>query len=158
MTEATKKVILRLKEVKTQKQMSCQDIVDACEAHNESVSLSSVKRIFAKGSEDGRDYRPYTINAIFHAVIGTEEVELSEAEEAKLTDTGKEIMAENAALKAVIELQEKNIEELNAIISALNERRTELEAEKSTMQIKMDTITDMFRLAMESLGKSTAHQ
>ena len=151
MTEATKKVIARLKEVKTQKEMSCQDIVDICDQNGESVSLSSVKRIFAKGSEDGKDYRAYTLDAIFHAVIGTEEVELSEED---MTDTGKEIMAENAALKALVELREKQIEQLNMVIESLNERRVQLEAEKAETQIRIDTMTDMFRLAMESIGKS----
>lgn len=151
MTEATKKVIARLKEVKTQKEMSCQDIVNICDQNGESVSLSSVKRIFAKGSEDGKDYRAYTLDAIFHAVIGTEEVELSEED---MTDTGKEIMAENAALKALVELREKQIEQLNMIIESLNERRVQLEAEKAETQIRIDTMTDMFRLAMESIGKS----
>ena len=154
MTEATRKAIIRLKEVKQQKNLSCQDIVDACEKLNESVSLSSVKRIFAPGSEDGHDYRLYTISAIFHAIIGTEEVELSEEEEAELTDIGKEIMAENAALKAVIELREKELKELKTVAEELNKRRIELEAERVTLQLKIDTITDMFRIAMESLGKS----
>ena len=154
MTEATRKAILRLKQVKAQKNLSCQDIVDICEDQGESVSLSSVKRIFAPGSENGHDYRPFTINAIFHALIGTDDVELSEAEEAELTDTGKEIVAENSALKALVELHEKQIEQLNVVIETLNERRVQLEAEKAEMQIRIDTITDMFRLAMESLGKS----
>lgn len=154
MTEATKKIIIRLKEVKSQKKMSCQDIADACEEQGFSVSLSSVKRFFAPGSEDGHDYRPYTLDAIARAVIGTDDVELSAAEEAKLTDTGKEIMAENAALKALVELHEKNIEQLNMMIETLNDRRTQLEAEKAEMQIRIDTMKDMFKLAMESIGKS----
>ena len=157
MTEATKKTIIRLKEVKAKKKLSCQDIADACEEQGCSVSLSSVKRFFAPGSEDGHDYRSYTIDAIARAVIGTDEVELSAAEEAKLTDTGKEIVAENAALKALVELHEKSIEQLNMVIETLNERRTQLEAEKAEMQVRLETITDMFRIAMESLGKSVSN-
>ena len=154
MTEATKKVIARLKEVKTQKEMSCQDIANICDQNGEPISLSSIKRIFAKGSEDGKDYRAYTLNAIFHAVIGTEEVELSAEDEEMLSDTCKEIMTENAALKAVIELNEKHIEELNAIIANLESSLTEMESEKDTMMIQLETTTEMFRIAMESIGKS----
>lgn len=155
MKESSRKVILRLKEARTQKNLSYQDIVDACEAQGESVSLSTVRRIFAKGSEDGPDYRTYTINAIFHAVIGTNDLELSAAEEAALTDTGKEAITENAALKAVIELRDTTIEELQLQVDSLKAEKSALEAAINTMQIRLDTTTDMFRLAMESLGKST---
>ena len=157
MKEANRKVILRLKEVRTQKGLTYQDIVDACEAQNEAVSFSTVKRIFAKGSEDGSDYRTSTINAIFHAVVGTEDMELSAAEEAELTDTAKEVVTENAALKAVVEMRDATIEELQNQIETLTSEKAALESTVSIMQIRLDTTTDMFRLAMESLGKSTVH-
>ena len=158
MKEATKKVILRLKEVRNQKGLTYQEIVDACEAQNEAVSLSTVKRIFAKGSEDGPDYRNYTINAIFRAVVGTEDMELTAAEEAALTDPAKEAIIENAALKAVIELHDATIEELQKKIDALEAEKASLESTVGTIQIKLETTTDMFRLAMESLGKTTSHR
>ena len=157
MTEATKKVILRLKEAKEQKGMTCQDIVDACEARNEAVSLSTVRRIFAKSSEAGPDCRPYTINAIFRAVIGTEEVALSADEEAALSDIEKEVYTENAALKAVVELRDATIADLQRQIETLAQEKSALENTINTMQIKLDTTTDIFRLAMESLGKSALH-
>lgn len=156
MHDATKKVIIRLKEVRLQKGLSYQDIVDACEEQGDHVSMSSVRRIFAKDSENGSDFRTFTVDAIFRAVVGTEELELSAAEEAALTDQGKEAVAENAALKAVIELRDATIEELQRQIEVLSEEKANLESTVSTMQIKLDTTTDMFRLAMESLGKSTS--
>ena len=154
MKDANRKVIFRLKEVREQKGLTYQDIVDACEAQGEAISLSTVRRIFAKGSEDGPDYRTYTINAIFHAVIGTEDLELTAAEEAALTDPAKEAIAENAALKAVVELRDATIEDLQHQIDTLKSEKADLEALVNTMQIKLETTTDMFRLAMESLGKS----
>ena len=157
MTEATKKVVLRLKEAKEQKQMTCQDIVDACEAQNEAVSLSTVRRIFAKSSEDGPDFRPYTINAIFRAVIGTEEVELTPADEAALTDTGKEVFTENAALKAVVEMRDLTIVDLQQQIDTLKQEKATLENTITGMQIKLETTSDIIRLAMESLGKGASH-
>ena len=154
MREATKKVILRLKEVRNQKGLTYQDIVDACESQNESVSLSTVKRFFAKGSEDGPDYRSYTTNAIFHAVVGTEEMVFTAAEEAAFTDAEKEIVSENAALKAVVELKDVSIEELQRQIDALTQEKVCLESQISAMQIRLDATIDLFRLAMESIGKS----
>ena len=156
MTEATQKVILRLKEAKEQKKMTCQDIVDACEARNEAVSLSTVRRIFAKSSEAGPDCRPYTINAIFRAVIGTEEVTLSAAEDAALTDSEKEIYTENAALKAVVELRDATIADLQRQIEALRQEKDAMRKELETTQIRLETTNYMFKIAMESLGKSSS--
>lgn len=157
MRDTTRKVILRLKEVREQKRLTYQEIVDACEAQNEAISLSSVKRIFAKGSEDGPDYRPYTINAIFHAVIGTGDIELTAAEEAALTDTGKEVFVENAALKAVAEMNDAVILDLQKQIEALKEEKAVLEQTIRTLQIRLDTTTDIIRLAMESHGRGSSH-
>ena len=146
---------MRLKEVRNQKNLSCQDIVDACEAQGEAISLSTVRRIFAKGSEDGPDYRTYTINAIFHAVIGTEDLELTAAEEAALTDPAKEAFIENAALKAMVEMKDVTIEELQHQIDTLKAEKADLEYLLDTMKIKLETVTDMFKLAMDSIGKPT---
>jgi ribosomal protein L29 len=157
MKDANRKVILRLKEVRNQKNLSYQDIVDACETQGEAISLSTVRRIFAKGSEDGPDYRTYTINAIFHAVIGTEDLELTAAEEAALTDPAKEAIVENAALKAVVELRDATIEELNRQIKDLNADIAELKTALNTANIKLDATIDVFRIAMESLGKSAVN-
>ena len=148
MQEATRKVILRLKEVKAQKGLTYQDIVDACEAQNEAVSLSTVKRIFAKGSEDGPDYRTYTISAIFHAVVGTEDTKITPAQEAELTDTAKEAITENAALKAVVEMNYATMEELNKQIEALKAEKEALLKELETMQTRLDTTIEMFKISI----------
>ncbi len=155
MKEANKKVISRLKEVRVQKGLTYQDIVDACESQNEAVSFSTVKRMFSKASDEGPDYRMATINAVFHAVIGTDDLELTAAEEAAMSDTEKEIVTENAALKAVVELRDATIEELQRQVDTITKEKIALENTISAMQIKLDTTTDMFRLAMESLGKSS---
>lgn len=156
MTESKRKAILRLKEVKKQKDLSLQDIVELCEAQGEAVSWSTVRRIFARGSEDGSDFRAYTINAIFHAIVGTDEVQLSEAEEAELTDTAKEIVTENSALKAMVELNEKTISDLQKIVCEREEEILELKQKLDVLQVKLDNTTNLFQLAMESLGRGSA--
>lgn len=154
MQESTRKVILRLKEARAQKNLTYQDIVDACEAQNESVSLSTVRRIFSKGSEDGADYRTYTINAIFRAVIGTEEIELTDAEEAAMTEAEKEVVTENSALKAVVEMKDATIADLQQQIESLIAEKESLEQKVSILQIKLETMTDIIRVSMEAIGKS----
>ena len=154
MQEATRKVILRLKEARAQKNLTYQDIVDACEAQNESVSLSTVRRIFSKGSEDGADYRTYTINALFRAVIGTEDIELTDAEEAAMTEAEKEVVTENSALKAVVEMKDATIADLQQQIESLIAEKESLEQKVSILQIKLETMTDVIRVSMEAIGKS----
>ena len=154
MQDSTRKVILRLKEARAQKNLTYQDIVDACEAQNESVSLSTVRRIFSKGSEDGADYRTYTINALFRAVIGTEEIELTDAEEAAMTEAEKEVVTENSALKAVVEMKDATIADLQQQIESLIAEKESLEQKVSILQIKLETMTDIIRVSMEAIGKS----
>lgn len=156
MTESKRKAILRLKEVKKQKDLSLQDIVELCEAQGEAVSWSTVRRIFARGSEDGSDFRAYTINAIFHAIVGTDEVQLSAAEEAELTDTAKEIVTENSALKAMVELNDKTISDLQKFVCEREEEILELKQKLNVLQVKLDNTTNLFQLAMESLGRGSA--
>ena len=157
MRERTRKVILRLKEAREQKSLTYQEIVDICENNNESVSLSSVKRLFAKGSEDRSDYRRYTLEAIFHAVIGTEDIELTAAEEAAMTDAEKEVFTENSALKAMLEMERARIESMQQQIDELKREKENLEQAISLMQVRLDTTNDVIRLAMESFGKGSSH-
>jgi hypothetical protein len=154
MREATKRVVQHLKEVKIQKQLTCQAIVDACEEQGVAISLTTVRRFFAMDSENGPDYRPYTVNALLNAVVGTETIPLTAAEEASFTDAEKEVFTENAALKAAADMHNAVIEDLQNQIAALKQEKSDLEHTISVMQIKLDTTTDMFRLAMESIGKS----
>ena len=157
MKKATRKVILRLKEVREQKHLTYQEIVEICENNNESVSISSVKRLFAKGSEDRSDYRRSTLEAIFHAVIGTDDIELTEAEEAAMTDAEKEVFTENSALKAMLEMERARIEALQQQIDELKREKENLEQALSINQIKLDTTNEVIRLAMESFGKGSSH-
>lgn len=136
MKDTTRQAIIDLKRVKDQKELTCQKIYDLCEKNGEAIGLTTIRRIFAPGSEDKtNNFRPDTLNAILHAVLGTGSDALSKAE--------------NDALKAVIEVNDKVIAEKDATIQSL---RSELE----TMRIRLETTTDLFRLAMESLGKSVS--
>lgn len=155
MTDAARKVILRLKEARAQKHLSYQDVVEACEASSIPISLSTIKRIFARGSEDSGDFRISTVNAVFNAIIGTEDVELSAADEASLSDTEKEIVTENSALKAVVELRDATISDLQQQLAQLRQDIELRDDAINTLQIRLDAVTDLFKLAMESLGRGS---
>ena len=138
MKETTRQAIIDLKRVKEQNELTCQKIYEICDKNGEAVGITTIRKIFAPGSEDKtNNFRPDTLNAILHAVLGTGSDALSKAE--------------NDALKAIIEMNDKVIAEKDEAIRSLTR---ELEDTK----LKLDTVTDMFRLAMESIGKSAAHQ
>lgn len=138
MKETTRQAIIDLKRVKEQNGITCQKIYEICDKNGEAVGITTIRKIFAPGSEDKtNNFRPDTLNAILHAVLGTGSDTLSKAE--------------NDALKAVIEMNDK-------VIAEKDEKIQNLTRELEDTRLRLDTTTDMFRLAMESLGKSTAHQ
>lgn len=155
MKEATKKVILKIKEVKQLKGLSNQDILDLCESKGDSVSSSTVRRMMAKGSEDGPDFRQYSVNAVFRAVVGTDDIHLTAEEEADLSDVEKETIAENAALKAVIELRDTMIANLEEQIKKQNREISELQKELHDTATKLESTINVIRIAAESFGKGS---
>ena len=133
MKKATRQAIIDLKRVKEQTEITCQKIYDICEKNGESVGMTTIRKVFAPGSEDKtNDFRPDTLNAILHALIGTGSASLSKAE--------------NDALKAVIEMNDR-------IISEKDETIQRLTRELEDIRIRLDSVTDLFKLAMESLGR-----
>lgn len=65
MQEDQREYILELKRLRQEQRLTYQDIVSQCEAHGEAVSLSTVKRVFAKGSENSGSFRiDTTLNPI----------------------------------------------------------------------------------------------
>jgi hypothetical protein len=133
MNNSTKEVILQLKEVKEQKGLTCQNISDQCETNGESVGLTTVRRFFAKGSEEKPgSFRARTVNAIFRAVVGSDDTALSKAE--------------NAAINSVIEMNDRVLAEKDAIIADL---RKELVA----MQVRVDTLTEVIRVAVATAAQ-----
>ena len=144
MKEATRKVIIKIKEIKEKKKLSCQDILEICENKNYSVSPSTVRRICAKGSEDGPDFRQYSIDAVFRAVVGTE----SAAENSALVDT------ENSALKAFVDLKDATLEDLQRQLDAMKEENASLRRTIEELQIRLDTTTNIIRLAVETAKKN----
>lgn len=106
MTEKNRLLIIHLKEVRKQKSYTYQYIVDECERIGFSVSMSTVKRVFAEGSED-MGFRYSTIRPIAIVVLGLEEVEQNEAITPDEAD----------ALRALIAIKDKQIEDLHRTLS-----------------------------------------
>ena len=112
MTERNRFLITKLKQVRKQKEHSYQYIVDECERNGYSVSMSTVKRIFAEGSEE-MGFRYSTIRPVAVVVLGLDEVERSEAPTPDEAD----------ALRTLISIKDTQIEDLHR---ALSERSVEI--------------------------------
>lgn len=106
MTEKNRLLIIHLKEVRKQKGYTYQYIVDECERIGFSVSMSTVKRVFAEGSED-MGFRYSTVRPVAVVVLGLDEVERSEAPTPDEAD----------ALRTIIAIKDTQIEDLHRTIS-----------------------------------------
>lgn len=92
----TKEIILKLKQAKAEKNLSNNDIV---ELTNHYVSLSSVQRVFADGSENSSFRYEDTIRPLVKALLDMDTIEDSDDMDTK-------------ALKSLLKLKNQRIEEL----------------------------------------------
>ena len=66
----THDLILRLKEIKEEHSLTIQTIFDMTEASGSHVSLNSIKRIFADGSENEHFRSPDTLQPVARILLG----------------------------------------------------------------------------------------
>lgn len=92
----TREIILKLKQAKIERNLSNNDIVDLT---NHYVSLSSVQRVFADGSENSSFRYEDTIRPLVKALLDMDTIEDSDDMDTK-------------ALKSLLKLKNQRIEEL----------------------------------------------
>lgn len=109
MRETQRELVLRLQQLRVEKHLSYQDLVNMCEERGEAISISSVKRVFAKGGENG-DYRyETTLRPLVHVLCEQDD------------DANMEVAVSRAdALQAVVDLKNVMIEKLQAEVEAKN--------------------------------------
>lgn len=98
--QKTQEIIVQLKEIRAEKGYSCQKIFDLVEASGGYVSLTTIKRVFADGSETQNFRYNETIKPIVIALLGIND---SPLEEKPISVEEHEI----AALKTVISIKEQ---------------------------------------------------
>ena len=103
----TKELILQLKEVRQEKQLSYNDILEIMEKNGDFLAKSTLSRVFAEGSENERFMYETTIRPIANALL---DIETSEE-----TDT-----IDEKAMKALLRYKIQRIEELEQQIEQLN--------------------------------------
>lgn len=71
----TKDIIIKLKEVRQEKQLSFSDILDLMEKNGDFLSKSTISRVFSEGSEDKSFRYEETIRPIANALLDIETIE-----------------------------------------------------------------------------------
>lgn len=129
----TKEVILKLKEVKEQRGLSLNEIVDLVEKNGDYISRSSVQRVFTDGSEDVSFRYEETIRPIANALLDIDTIEDSDNMDIQ-------------AMKTLLQYKNKRIEELES----------QLDKEKLRYHEKLETERERFNNSIEFLKKQVA--
>lgn len=138
MTE-TKEIILKLKEVRKEKNLSYSKILTMLEENNAYVSKSTLSRVFADGSEDlSFDYEG-TIKPIANALL-----DIDTTEETDNMDV--------QAMKSLLRYKSRLIEELEAKVKRLEEEKeTALAKEKVKYHEKLEKERERHSKSVEFL-------
>ena len=99
----TKDVILKLKEVRDEKQLSYGDILELMEKNGDYLSKSTISRVFQEGSEDQSFRYEETIRPIAKALLDIEPIEEDDTTDIK-------------AMKSLLKLKIARIEELEGLL------------------------------------------
>lgn len=131
----SKDVILKLKEVREEKGLSYNDILDLMEKNGEYLSKSTLSRVFAEGSEEIKFRYEDTIRPIANALLDIETIEETD---------GMDIRAMKSLLKYKIERIEELERQVEHLEAALNK-------EKLKYHEKLDKEREQSRRSIEFL-------
>ena len=133
---STKEIILKLKEVKAERNLSINDIVDMT---NNYLSKTTVQRVFAKDSENTSFRYDDTIRPLVKALL---DVDIEETDD-----------MDTKALKSLLKLKIQRIEELESQISDL---RLMLSEEKLKSHEKMEKERKQYETHITLLNEQIA--
>jgi long-subunit acyl-CoA synthetase (AMP-forming) len=151
MNRITENIILKLREAKEVKGLSYQDISDITEENGEYVSVSSVKRVFAKDSDVSNFRYNQTIRPIIRAVLGLDE---ETAEPTDDPNQPEEYYTTIEVMKAVLEFKHQQLIESSKEIERLKEA---LQTANEDHRKAIDTITAEARLKIDHLKDQIAY-
>ena len=129
----TKDVILKLKEVKKEKDLSLDRIIVLMEENNEFVSKSTLSRVFANGSEDKLFRYETTLRPIANALLDIENIESDDD-------------IDTQAYKSLLKLKKDMMSELERQNDELKE---ELKHAKMKYHEKLAAETERFQKSLD---------
>lgn len=130
-----KDIIIQLKQVREEKGLSYNDILDLMEQNNEFVSKSTLSRVFAEGSEEVSFKYEETIRPIANALLDIGEIEEDDATDIK-------------AMKSLIQHYDKIVKGQEQQITEL---RLALDQEKLNYHEKLDQERERFNKSIDFL-------
>jgi hypothetical protein len=131
----SKEIILKLKEVRIEKELSLNDIVDLVEKNGDFVSRSSVQRVFADGSENVTFKYDETIRPIANALLDIDRIETEDD-------------LDTQALKILLQYKNQRIQELEQL----------LDKEKLKYHEKLEKEREQSRKSIEFLKEQVAYK
>lgn len=131
----SKDVILKLKEVREEKGLSYNDILDLMEKNGDFLSKSTLSRVFAEGSEEIKFRYEDTIRPIANALLDIEHIEETDDMDIQ-------------AMKLLLKYKIQRIEELERQVEHLE---SALNKEKIKYHEKLDKEREQSRRSIEFL-------
>lgn len=144
----TRDIIKRLKEVRSEKQLSFQAILDLMEKNGDYSSKSTLSRVFSEGSEELHFKYDETIRPIANALLDMETIE---------DDDPTDVQAMKSLLKYKIDRineLEKQLSKLDTQLANEKVRYHEkLEKERASYERKIDFLKNQITLKDERIDK-----
>lgn len=131
----TKQIILKLKEVREERNLSYDKIVSMIEENGDFLSKSSVSRVFKDGSEDNSFNYKTTIRPIAKVLLDMENIEEYDSPELQAM---KIIM--KAKMDRILELEEQ-----------VHDLKTQISDNKTKYQDKLEASQDSFQRSLDFL-------
>lgn len=128
-------VILKLKKVREEKELSYGDILDLMEKNGDYLSKSTLSRVFAEGSEDIKFRYEDTIRPIAKALLDIENIEEDDELDVQ-------------AMKSLLKLKMQRIEELER----------QLDKEKNKYHDKIEKEREQFRKSLDFLKEQVSYK
>ena len=129
----TREIIMKLKEVRAEKQLSLQDILNLMEQNGDYSSKSTLSRIFADGSEEKHFKYDETIRPIAKVLLDIETIDADDT-------------ADEQAVKAILKYKIERIKELE---SQVRELKDQLAYEKLHYHGKLEKERQKFESIIE---------
>lgn len=138
----TKDIILKLKEVREEKGLSYNDILDLMEKNGDFLSKSTISRIFADGSEEMSFRYEETIRPIANALLDVETIEDSDD-------------IDTRAMKSLMKYKIQRIEELEKQIEQM---KSDFAEEKLQLLEKMNEEREAWSRSIDFLKEQVGYK
>ena len=136
----TKDIIIKLKEVREEKNLSFGDILSLMEKNGDFLSKSTLSRVFAEGSEESNFKYEETIRPIAKAILDIETIEETDNMDIQ-------------AMKSLLKYKMQRIEDLEKKVSELE---MALDKEKIKSHEKLDKERAQWNRSIEFLKEQVA--